>query len=36
LQLPHSELEPIISIYRLHIMRKGRRLGALKISMPIP
>jgi hypothetical protein len=29
-------LEPIINIYRLHHLRKGRRLSALEISKPIP
>jgi hypothetical protein len=36
LQLLLNGLEPIISIHQLHSMRKGRRLGALKISKPIP
>jgi hypothetical protein len=36
LQLRLNRLEPIISIYQLHSMRKGRRLSALKISKPIP
>jgi hypothetical protein len=36
LQLLLNRLEPIISIHRLHSMRKGRRLGALKISKLIP
>jgi hypothetical protein len=36
LQLLLNGLEPIVSIHRLHGMRKGRLLGALKISKPIP
>jgi hypothetical protein len=36
LQLLINRLEPIISIHRLHSMRKGRRLGAVKIFKPIP
>jgi hypothetical protein len=35
-QLLLYRLEPIISIHRLHSMRKGQRLSALKISKPIP
>jgi hypothetical protein len=36
LQLILNRLEPIISIYWLHSMRKGWWLRALKISKPIP
>jgi hypothetical protein len=36
LQLLLNGLEPIISIHRLHGLRKGRCLSALKISKPIP
>jgi hypothetical protein len=36
LQLLLNKLEPIISIHRLHSIRKGWRLSALKISQPIP
>jgi hypothetical protein len=36
LQLLLNRLEPIISIYRLHNIRKGWWLSALKISQPIP
>jgi hypothetical protein len=36
LQLLLNGVEPIISIHWLHILRKGRRLRALKISKPIP
>jgi hypothetical protein len=36
LQLLLNELEPIISIHRLHSMRKGRWLSTLKISKLIP
>jgi hypothetical protein len=36
LQLLLNRLEPVISIHWLHIMRKGQRLSALKISKPIP
>jgi hypothetical protein len=35
-QLLLNGLESIISIHRLHNMRKGRRLSELKISKPIP
>jgi hypothetical protein len=36
LQLLLNRLEPVISIHWLQSMRKGWRLGALKISKPIP
>jgi hypothetical protein len=36
LQLLLNGLEPIISIHRLHNMRKDRWLSAMKISNPIP
>jgi hypothetical protein len=36
LQLLLNRLEPIISIHRLHNIRKGWWLSALKISQPIP
>jgi hypothetical protein len=36
LQLLLNRLEPIISIHRLHSIRKDWRLSALKISQPIP
>jgi hypothetical protein len=36
LQLLLNRLEPIIGIHRLHSLRKGRWLSALKISKPIP
>jgi hypothetical protein len=36
LQLLLNRLEPIVSIHRLHDIRKVRRLSALKISQPIP
>jgi hypothetical protein len=36
LQLLLNGLEPIISIHRLHGLRKGRWLSVLKISKPIP
>jgi hypothetical protein len=36
LQLLLNRLEPVISIHRLHSMRKGQWLSALKISKPIP
>jgi hypothetical protein len=36
LQLLLNRLEPIISIHRLHSIRKGWRLSALKISQPNP
>jgi hypothetical protein len=36
LQLLLNRFEPIISIYRVHSIRNGWRLSALKISDPIP
>jgi hypothetical protein len=36
LQLLLNRLELIISIHRLHSMRKSKRLSALKISKPVP
>jgi hypothetical protein len=36
LKLLLNRLEPIISIHRLHSLRNGRRLSALKFSKPIP
>jgi hypothetical protein len=36
LRLLPNRFEPIISIHRVHSIRKGWRLSALKISEPIP